>query len=138
MHAIFIPYGDRTCVELMLRNMEAQKHKLKMWKDGKEKTIWINGHVRILPFGVVEYCFPREDGDAVLHTLDFDTNRYGLTFIIRFLRKLIRCDKVPKYKKDNQYLWIRDHVNVIPIGVKEDGDIVDPIEEYRGWTHEAI
>ena len=45
----------------MLRDMEAQKHQLKMYdeKGDHMKTIWIQGQVRMLPLGVYEYIFPK-------------------------------------------------------------------------------
>lgn len=133
MHAIFMPYGKRSEVELLLRDMEAQKHFLKN-TDGSGQ--WIQGQVRFLPFGVYEYIFPKEDMDCVLHTLDFDYDRYILgKFILTFVRKFVRADKTPKYQKDKQYLWIKDHVNIIPLGVRYDEDVFDSILKK---THEAI
>jgi len=38
MHVSFIPYGERGCVEKMLRDMESQKHLMPMTK-GKEKEL---------------------------------------------------------------------------------------------------
>lgn len=137
MHFAFIPYGKRSEVELLLRNMEAQKHLLKMWKDGQEKKIWIEGQVRILPLGVCEYVFPREDVDCVLNTLVDYNDRYGVLtkMIYGFLKKFYKLKEIPEYKKDNQYLWIKENVNIIPLGIREDCDILDDL---NGFTHEAI
>lgn len=134
MHFIFMPYGKRSEVELLLRDMEAQKHFLKN-TDGTGQ--WIQGQVRLLPFGVVEYVCPQEDGDTVLHTLDFDTNRYSLNnFMFYFIRKFIKSEAIPKYKTDKHYLWIKDNVNIIPIGVRYDR--LDFFDELIKKTHEAI
>ena len=133
MHAIFMPYGKRSEVELLLRDMEAQKHYL-INSDGTGQ--WIQGQVRVLPFGVYEYVFPKEDIDAVLHTLDFECNKYSLgKYVLMLLRKSINGKKIPEYKKDKHYLWIKDNVNIIPIGVRYDADILDP---FINKTHEAI
>jgi hypothetical protein len=139
MHAIFIPYGKRTEVELLLRDMEAQKHILPCTKGEEKKGIYIQGQVRLLPFGVCEYVCPKEDMDVVLHTLDFDKDRYKLGDVKKFiLRKMIKCEVIPEYKKEKQFLWIKQNVNIIPIGVIYDGEITDPSGEMQGWTHEAI
>jgi len=133
MHVIFIPYGKRSEVELLLRDMEAQKHFMPFKEGG---GTWIQGQVRVLPFGVYEYVFPKEDADAVLHTLDFKSNHYNLSnYLFYFLRKFIKSEITPNYKKDKHYLWIRDNVNIIPIGIRYDSEIFDDLIKK---THEAI
>ena len=133
MHVVFMPYGKRSEVELLLRDMEAQKHFLK-FKEGS--GVWIQGQVRFLPFGVYEYVMPKEDKDVVLHTLIDYKDRYGIGgFVLSFIRKMIKCEAIPEYKKDKNYLWIKDNVNIIPIGIREDAEILDPLTK---TTHEAI
>jgi hypothetical protein len=133
MHAIFIPYGSRQEVEVLLRDMEAQKFFMPFKEGG---GIMINGQIRVLPFGIYEYCFPKESADLVLHTLDFDTNRYSISRIILMsLGKMIKCEHVPKYSKEKYYLWIKENVNIIPLGVRYDGEIYD---DFLKKTHEAI
>ena len=75
--------------------------------------------------------------DAVLYTLDFDVRRYNVSkLILTFIRKFINCEKIPTYKKDKHYLWIKDNVNIIPIGVRYDR--LDFYDELIKKTHEAI
>jgi len=140
MHAVFIPYGKRSEVELMLRDMEAQKHLLKMSKGKEEQKIWIQSQIRTLPLGAVEYIFPKEDMDMVLTTLNFGRkDRYELGKAkMLLLRKLFNCRKIPKFNKDKKYLWITENVSIIPIGIRDDTDLIEPYEAYKGWTHEAI
>ncbi len=138
MHILFIPYGKRSEVELLFRDMEAQKHKLLMWKGKKKRYIWIQGAVRQLPLGIYEYICPKEDMDTVLYTLDFETDRYNLGWKLGFLRKLIRCKKIPDYQKEHHYLWIRENVTIIPLGLREDVEFTDDKGESKGWTHEAL
>ena len=141
MHFLFIPYGKRSEVELMLRDMEAQKHKLPMTKGEKRKEVWIQGQVRLLPFGVYEYVFPYEDLDIVLNTMGVK-NRYKQYLgdvKTAFIRKMIKCDKIPDFKTEHQYMWIKENVNIIPIGIRHDDlDYTDDRGEHKGWTHEAI
>lgn len=140
MHAVFIPYGKKEWVDLFVREMQAQKHQLRIHKKGKKDKIeWINSQVRILPFGFMEYVFPKEDRDVVLTTLNFGNKSHYLSRArAAFIRKLLKLKKIPKYKSDINFLWIRDHVSIIPIGIKEDSDIVEPQGEYKGWEHEGI
>ena len=72
MHAIFMPYGKRAEVELLLRDMEAQKHKLIMTKNGKTKTVWVQGVIRTLPFGLVGELVGVHGGDPARKSLDDD------------------------------------------------------------------
>lgn len=141
MHFAFIPYGKRTEVELLLRDMEAQKHRLPMYNEKEEtvKTVWIQGQVRILPLGVTEYVFPKEDIDMVLNTL-IGLDNYELPkVVLASIRKFYRYEKIPKFKEDNKYLWIKDHVNIIPIGIKFDSnDQPEDKGEYKGLHHEGI
>ncbi len=140
MHFAFIPYGKRSEVELFFRDLEAQKHYMKMFKDGVEKKIAIQGQLRLLPFGICEYVFPKEDADLVLHTMINEMNRYKVsTMILRTIAKFLKLQKIPEYKKTAQYLWIKDNVNIIPLGVRYDEEIVEPKNmPYTGWRHEAI
>jgi hypothetical protein len=140
MHFAFIPYGKRSEVELLLRDMEAQKHALIMRKDGKESSIYIQGQVRLLPLGVYEYIFPREDMDVVLNTLIEDKNRYGINrLVVKFLKTFYKLESIPDYKTDKHFLWIKDNVNIIPLGIRKDLDRIEEKErEYAGYEHEAI
>lgn len=139
MHISFIPYGKRESVERLLRDMEAQKHFLRMEKDGVEKGIYIDGQVRVCPFGVYEYVFPKEAKDAVLSTLDFDKKvPYGLGAKIKLLRSLLRYKKAPEFTTEKKYLWVRENVSLIPIGIREDGEVTGSREVDMGWKHEAI
>lgn len=142
MHFAFIPYGKRSEVELLFRDMEAQKHFLKISKDGVEKGMWIQSQIRLMPFGIVEYVFPKEDVDIVLNTLigaKGAEDRYNLNkFFMGVVRKMLRLKPIPEYKKEKKMLWIKDNVNIIPLGIREDTDITDDHGDFIGWTHEAI
>ena len=139
MHVSFIPYGKRECVERFIRDMEAQKHPFRMYKDDKIKTVFIDGQVRVCPLGVYEYVFPKEDIDIVLATLDFGKKiPYGVGKGIKLLRRLLRYKKAPLYSDDKTYLWNRNHVSILPIGIREDKELTGNLPEDDGWTHEAI
>jgi len=142
MHVAFIPYGTRKEVELLLRDMESQKYFLQMSKNKKRQKIIIAGDIRLLPFGVYEYIFPKEHLNEVLTTLKCnvdDGDRYSLGKLkLSILRKMIKCDKIPKFNCKKKFPWYIDNVNIIPLGIREDGEITDPEGKCKGWTHEAL
>jgi len=137
MHFSFIPYGKRAEVELLIRDMEAQKHKLIMTKDKQQKAMWIQGQVRLLPFGIYEYVFPKEDLDKVLTTLQAKNIAYNFKQLpLKIIRKFLKLNKIPKYEEEGTYLWIRDNVSIFPVGIREDLELTDPLLD--GYRHEAI
>ena len=141
MHIAFIAYGMRSKVELLLRDMEAQKHFYKMWKKGeKDKLLPASAQLRILPFGVFEYICPREDLDIVLNTLGNNPHgKYITNFKKEVLRKALKLQKIPAWKTEKIFLWMKEHVNIILLGIREDEDIIEAKgRPYEGWTHEAI
>ena len=139
MHVSFIPYGKREHVERGLRDMEAQKHILPMYKDDKVNGIWIDGAVRLMPFGIVEYVFPKEDLDKVLTTLRFkDPIPYNMQIQISILRKALKYKKAPKFSTEKKYMWNLEHVSILPIGIREDKEIIGKEKLDNGWRHEAI
>ena len=140
MHLVFIPYGKRSEVELLLRDMDAQKHKLPMSKGDKKMSIWIQGQVRLLPFGIYEYVCPEGDMDRVIKTLEvIPSDRYNLSnFKLSLIRKTLRLKPVHISTATDKYLWIKDNVNIIPVGIREDTEFTDDEGMYKGWTHEAI
>jgi len=143
MHAVFIPYGVIHCVEDFLRDLRTSNFLFPMIneKTGEKKTIWIKGGLRIGPFGVWEYVFPRAYEAQVLTSLDFGCdvpyNLGGLRMSV--LRKVLKCQKAPKkFDTSQKMLWVRDNVTIIPIGVRYDKEIVGSKKEDDGYTHEAI
>lgn len=146
MHAIFIPYGIKDAVEILLRDMQSQKFQLKVTNpEGNEtKIIWMQGGLRVLPFGVLEYVFPKESADLVLSTLRFHGDGKGTTtnYVSKpklwALRKALKAQPIPPFKSDKTLLWMMDNVSIIPIGIREDGEVVEPLGELKGWVHEAI
>lgn len=144
MHVDIIFYGERSCVERTLRDMEAQKHLMPMTKGKKHKASWIPGQIRELPFGIKEYVFPKESLDMVLRTLNAagDVGGYGVGFkklVYPILRKLLKLKKVPKYdEKGDVYLWGKAFVSIIVLGIREDGEIIGEYIDDKGWLHEAL
>ena len=139
---MFIPYGKRSEVELLLRDMEAQKHALTCTADdGRKEQVHIQGNLRQLPLGVYDYIFPRENLDWVLNSLrhgaQYDT--YFPEWLRVAFRKILKCAK-PKQTTNAKetFLWIKDHVHIIVLGVKDDTNLKEKEGKYAGWTHEAL
>ncbi len=153
MHAVFSLYGIKTAVDHLIMDMQSQKFQLPLKKEGEEdKFIWMQGHLRILPFGIYEYIFPRESMDLVLTTMnfnsefkreDYDINKefsiLGMKIKpFEYFKKFLGVKEIPVFKNDKKLVWMRDNVSFIPIGIREDKDLVEPEGEWKGWTHEAI
>ena len=143
MHVNFIPYGERSCVERALRDMEAQKHLMPMTKGKKHKGVWLPGQIRELPLGIKEYVFPKESLDIVLRTLGKSGHsEYGIhfkRFAYPFLRKLLKLKPAPKFEeKGETYLWGKAFVSIIVLGIREDRELVGKEIDDKGWTHEAL
>jgi hypothetical protein len=150
MHVVFMPYGDSYCVERLLNDMKAQKHQLAFTSpDGKEtRKLYMTAQLRILPFGFYEYVFPKEDLDVVLSTLipEKPSDDYGLADLsfmglkpLNVLRKVLKCEEIPEFKREEKMLWVKDNTSIQVIGIRADKQFTEPkLSSLPGWTHEAI
>lgn len=168
MHAVFILYGIKDAVDMMLRDMQSQKFLLECTSpDGKEKRYqWMQGSLRFLPGGIYDYVFPKEYQDEVLTELRFNTQNMTLTGVetaytpfniykefsfglfkikpLNALKKALNLQDVPDFKKyernlNSHVVWITDNVSIIPIGIKPDGVVTESkTAPLADWTHEAI
>ena len=147
MHFIFIPYGMTDWVDKLLRDMKAQKHALRIYKEGQpDQVLYMESQVRILPFGIYEYIFPKEDLDIVLTSLlegnynsDDDPYKNLGKWKITAIRKIIHAEPIPEFKRDKKFLWSKEFTAIIPIGIRYDGEITEPEGSINpGWTHERI
>jgi len=145
MHFVFIPYGIKSAVDRLMIDIQAQKHIRRIYKDGKEvSAIWETGALRLLPFGVWEYICPREDADKVMTTLGFDNphkqveSGFFTKTALTFIRKALKCDKIPTFDNSKKLLWITQDVAMIPIGVRYDKDKVYNEGEFKGCSIEML
>ena len=144
MHVDFIPYGERSLVEKLLREMEAQKHLMPMVKGKQKRGAWIPGAIRELPFGVKEYVFAKESLDMVLRTFRAAGTGtvHGISFkklVYPFLRKVLKLKPTPKYKEKGEvFLWSKIFVSIIVLGIREDKEVTGIYIDDKGWTHEAL
>lgn len=139
MHAIFIPYGNKSVVEIFLENLNQRLLPMKMTKGDEVKYIYIQCQIRFLPFGFVEFVFPKEYKDEVLTALNFKKqNSYKLDKRIlgikplELIKKFLRVEKI-EYEEKKGFPILDVPISIIPIGIRKDGEI-----ETDGWKHEAI
>jgi len=148
MHAVFLLYGIKQKVDHFLMDVQAEKFQWKFWKEGEpDKIIWIQGSLRLMPFGFYDYVFPKESLDIVLTTLDADkptpyfekenTFRLGGTKL-KLIRKFLKLKEIPKYNNEKKFLWVKENVAIIPIGIKEDCDFIETSGNFIGWRHEML
>ena len=154
MHAVFMLYGKKECVDFLIRDMAAQKLPLRVYDKKEDGTVeekgvvWIECQVRILPFGIYEFIFPKEHLDVVLTSLWFhnpqspdgtynlnkEISIFGMKFKpLDYVKKFLRIEDAPEFKTDQNLLWYNQHIGIIPIGIRHDGEILD-----NGHWHEAI
>ena len=150
MHAIIIPYGHKRAVDHFIADIMAQKLPWRFYKDKykkgeKEMAQYMETRVNYCPLGAYDIVFPKEFKDMVLTTLGFHKpDYYKLGFFTNaMLRKIYRCKKAKFTPTDKEFLWIKDGVNIICIGIREDGEQPEEnsqweFERGKGWKHEAM
>lgn len=153
-------YGKQECVNYLLRDMAAQKLPLKFYKEGEpDRHNYVECQIRILPFGIYEFIFPKEHKDVVLTTLNFQSEReiagdgtskypyylnrevsiMGFHFKpLDYLKKFLKIEDIPDFETNNRLPWWDMHIAIIPIGVRYDGEIEEVWGPNAGFKHEAI
>ena len=146
MHAIFIPYGIKNLVDLFIENLNQRILPLRLYKEGEKDTYYnIQCQIRYLPFGIVEFVFPKEYKDQVLTSLGFHKPApYNLNKSVlgikpfELLKKFLNIQDIPKFKETLGFPVLKLPMSIIPIGIREDGEITEKSGDYKGWTHEGI
>lgn len=150
MHAVFMLYGIKNDVDFIVNHLNSQFLPLRIYKEGEQdKFIQLQCQVRLLPFGLYEFVFPKEYMSAVLTSLRFnETPPYdlskGLNILgkeinpLKFLKKYLNIKDIPEFKTDKKMVMPNIWVSIIPIGIREDGEITEKEGELVGWKHEAI
>lgn len=150
MHAVFMPYGRVNWVSEFLNDVRAQKLFYKFTSpDGKEvKQIMAQVGLRQLPFGFWDISFPREYKNEVLTVLEFhkkNEERYRIPeFALKQIRKVLDVKMPGEFDTSQALPWVKgidlnhQDVMIMPIGIREDIDIIETIGPLKGWTHEAV
>lgn len=136
-------------VDFFLEHMNHKLLPLRMFKEGEpDKSILMQCQIRVLPFGIIEFVFPKEYKDIVLTALGF---HYKADYFDRLnkkvlgikpmdiIRKVLKLEPIPKFEVKEGFPIITLPMAIIPIGVRYDKDFVEPKGKlYEGWTHEGI
>jgi len=148
MHAVFIPYGIKNNIDMFLNDLNYSKLPLKIWKGDEEKYILMQTQIRVLPFGFVEFVFPREYKNQVLTALRFKKGeKYGKRDLnksimgikpLNLIRKVLDLEPIPEFEEKEGFPLLDLQMGLIPIGVRYDKDIVEKSGEWAGWSHEGI
>lgn len=150
-----MPYGHDYWLQWFLMQLRSQKLSFRCYnkETGEEKNIVIDCQLRILPGGIYELIFPKEHKDVILASLDFgsipsgnyDINKeFSILGIkikpIDYLRKFLSITEVKPEEINTKetMAWRRDWVAIIPIGIREDGEIQETQGLLKDWWHEAI
>lgn len=143
MHLVFIPYGDRRQIEKLFIAFEKQMFMMPLNnKDGVDaKFTVIGGSIRYLPFGIIEFIFPKSYKDVICSTLEVNKKdcRYHVPeFLLKIARKYLRIKKAD-YQESKKYKWDYESIEIIHIGIREDRTDLPMLQEgFDGWTHEAL
>jgi len=151
MHLAFIPYGIKNFVDFFLEDLNHKFMPLKIYNEKEEKYILMQCQVRLMPFGIVEFVFPKEFLNEVLSAFKIKKESEQSEYMKRLnkkilgvnplnlLRKVLKLKKVPDYEEiphpnipmPEKFMQF---IAIIPIGIREDGEFT----EQNGWRHEAI
>lgn len=136
MHIAFIARGIKNAQEHLFMDMQAQKYPLVVTKaDGTKQEVLVQGALR--PIQLYEYVFPKEHLDVVYNSLkpEMYPNTMKMKALVNSLRMSMGFQKPPKYEASGAHLaWVNKDISIIPIGIKEDSEIVYP----DGTKHEAL
>ena len=148
MHIAFIPYGHKFWVDRFLNEVQAQKYTMEVKSpNGEIRNIWMDGQLRILPFGIYEHVFPKEHRDAVLTALKCHRKNNYLEkqggavtkYALKKMRKALNLQEIPDdIDTKKSIIWTTNFVSILPIGIREDGELTEAEGEFKGWTHEGI
>ncbi len=118
-------WSERFINELSTRYVPF-KHRMKGEKELQTSLY----QLRVCPIQLYQISFPEEHRDAVLTTVFNgsngepgcpDTKKSYLGLAVKALRKMLKLDPIPDYKKDS---WLPmdfpQHIEIIGLGLKED------------------
>jgi len=152
MHFAFIPYGIKNFVDFIIEDFNHRYLPLRIYKEGEQdKFLLMQLQIRILPFGIYELIFPKEFKDEILSALIPNTDNEYYSRLqkkvlsinpLGILRRFLHLEPILEFKKiPHPNFPIPEYtkfVSIIPIGIREDGEITEIEGEFKDWKHEAI
>jgi len=136
MELIFGTRGHIDCVEKFIRNLRSVWMK-REWTT-KEGKVMRAMEMNVKPYQIWSVAFPKEYLDVMLNTLILDgkqhkedmAKRYPWIFnwLINFIRNKLGLIEIPIERKHKK-VWpvLTANVEIFPIGIKEDGEMVDAV-----------
>lgn len=155
MHFVFMPYGIKNFVDFVIEDFNHKYLPLKIYKEGeKDKFVLIQVQIRVLPFGLYELVFPKEFLSEILSALKVKSENQQNKYVKRLnksimgfkplslMRKALKLEPIPGYKEIPHPNFpvpeYKKYVPIIPIGIREDKEIIEKQGEFKGWSHEGI
>ena len=136
MHLFMSLSGAQQVIELLKQQLNSQAWPASRVHGvtGKREEYFVQGVWRPIEFG--HYVFPEEHLNTVLDMLSINPNPKpgqskfegvpGLDIYKNILRKVLRLEKLPEEVKvpekgEKRIIFLHQHANIIPIGIKKDG-----------------
>jgi len=135
MHLFIFARGEWRCLQRFFEELSSKYVNFTFQKFDDETKKFIVGtkenyaaQITIkagLPLNVVEVTFPEGARDTVLTSLLGKYNpepvwHQWIYTYVSFLRVLMKLEKVPKYDDAHHFPLFKDHIEIIPIGIKYD------------------
>lgn len=140
-------YGNKRDYDFLIDDLNHKWFNLPIHSPDKKKTelVPIQAQIRIMPFGLVEYVFPKEYLNEVLTGLRFhlpapynlDKKILGIK-PLSFIQKYLNIKPIPKFDTSKTMIMPNLSYSIIPVGIREDAEITEPEGHFKDWTHEAI
>jgi len=136
MHLYAITRGIKKEVDDFITQLQGKYLPFK-WREKETdpfKDMSVQFSVR--PIQLWEFAFPEEHKDIVLATILGEDEKFlgdpkkdkWIKKMCWGLRKMLKVDPIPKFKKDNAMPICRQHMTVVGIGVKKDGPLSTGVE----------
>lgn len=134
MEFIFATRGHIDCTEKFIRNLRSVWMKFQ-FTDPVTKQKAEAMEMNVKPLLLWDIAFPKEHLDTVLNTLvkdrkqhkkDMKKRYWFLSTAFNQLRKLLKLKPIPMKKEGNSAFPVyTENVEILPIGIKEDGTFLD-------------
>ena len=136
MHLYAITRGIKHEVDKFITELQGKYLRIKYRANKKDKFQEAHLQLSVRPIQLWEFGFPEEHKDIVLATILGEDEKFlgdpkkdkWIKKMCWGLRKMLKVDPIPKFKKDNAMPICRQHMTVVGIGVKKDGPLSTGVE----------
>ena len=129
MHIVTAIRGEKMWLNRFIEDLGAKyvPYPTKIMPNGKPALI----QLRVCPMQLYDISFPKENFDVVANTLfgaEKSPGGYKGTgwtkwqnFFLNLLRKKLRLKECPDYKTDNVLPVVKENLQIMCLGIKDDG-----------------